>query len=312
MKKYFLIFLALLFLLGAFTAYHYIKFSDGKLHVVFCDVGQGDAIVIRTPKGKTILVDGGPDESVLGCLSGHMPFWQKTIEVTILTHPHADHFMGFLPVINRYKVNMFASEKLTNKTEGYRQLQELLQRRSPGRSPGDTYPHPNPLPKGEGERVRGGKIRYLTAGDRFRSGDVKLTILGPAASYLSSTSPGGLIGESEEFASLVLQLAYGSFDMLLTGDSQAEGLHSALDEELGRKQVDVLQVPHHGSKTGLDIRILEELNPKLAVISVGKNKYGHPSRETLEFLSQFKLKVLRTDQKGDIEIVSDGKKWWVR
>src|SRR3989344_6930328 len=133
MKKYILIGFALLFLLGVFTVFQYLKFSDGKLHIVFCNVGQGDAIFMRTAKGKTILVDSGPDNTVLDCLSGHMPFWQRTIDVAILTHPHADHFMGFMPVLRRYKVKMFATEKLMNQTVGYRQLQELL--RSPSRSP---------------------------------------------------------------------------------------------------------------------------------------------------------------------------------
>src|SRR3989344_499996 len=126
MKKYLLIGIALLFLLCVFSLFQYLKFSDGKLHVVFCDVGQGDGIVIRMPNGKMIVVDGGPDDAVLDCLSGHMPFWQRTIDVAILTHPHSDHLMGFLPVMQRYTVKLFATEQLVNNTASYRNLQDLL------------------------------------------------------------------------------------------------------------------------------------------------------------------------------------------
>lgn len=288
MKRYLLILFFLIVLLACFSLYQYVKFSDGKLHVIFCDVGQGDAIMIRTPKDKTILVDGGPDNSVLDCLSGHMPFWQRTIDIAILTHPHADHFMGFLPVIDRYAVRLFATEKLSNNTAGYAHLQELLGK-------------------------KGIPIRYIEASDRFKSNDaVILNVLGPTASYLTKTSPGGLIGEHEEFASLVLQLVYGSFDLLLTGDSQAEGVHNALDFQVGRQQINVLHVPHHGSKTGLDKRIFEKISPGLAVISVGKNKYGHPNEEILKILSDKDIKILRTDEHGDVEIVTDGNEFSVK
>src|SRR4051812_44999369 len=78
------------------------KFNDGKLHVIFCNVGQGDAIFIRTPNGKNMLIDGGPDRSVLNCLAKHMPFWERRIDLMLLTHPHADHFMGMYYVLDRY------------------------------------------------------------------------------------------------------------------------------------------------------------------------------------------------------------------
>src|SRR3990170_7268003 len=86
------------FVLVGILVYQYAKFNDGKVHIVFCDVGQGDAIFLRTPKGADILVDGGPNESVLACLSGHMPFWDRDLELVILTHPHADHLNGLISV----------------------------------------------------------------------------------------------------------------------------------------------------------------------------------------------------------------------
>ncbi|MDZ4227775.1 MAG: MBL fold metallo-hydrolase, partial [Candidatus Levybacteria bacterium] len=142
MKKHFLIGAVLLFLLGCILVYQNITYNDKKLHVVVCDVGQGDAIFIRTPQGSDILIDGGPDNSVLNCLGKHMPFWDRTIEVMILTHPHSDHFMGLFAVLNNYKVKSFAAEELINKTTGFASLMDKI-------------------------KVQKIPIRFVFAGDRF-------------------------------------------------------------------------------------------------------------------------------------------------
>jgi competence protein ComEC len=271
--------------------YQYKKFNDGYLHIVFCDVGQGDAVFIRTPRGFEILYDGGPDQNVLSCLSQHMPFWERTLELILLSHPHADHLIGLLSVLKRYTVLSFASEKLKNETAMYAALHELLNKQEV-------------------------EIRYVLSGDKFTIRDeLELQVLGPTEKYLHETSPGGLIGESKEFASVIIHLRYGEFDALLSGDSQATGLRDARGKSRGYRKLgslEVLQVPHHGSRTGLDREILTELDPKLAVISVGRNSYGHPSQEILRLLGEQGSKVMRTDKNGDIEIVTDGKTWWVR
>ncbi len=267
--------------------YQWQKFYDGRLHVVFCNVGQGDGIFIRTPKGLDIIVDGGPDDLILACLSNHMPFWDRDIELMLLTHPHADHMNGLLPVLKRYTVLSFATEKLENKTLGFQALIDSI-------------------------KAKHLTIQYAFAGKKIKTPDsVVLSIVGPTQEFLTKTSPGGTIGESSEFGSLETLVSYGIFKILLTGDSQAEELQEAIDAGyLGG--VDVLQVPHHGSKTGLTDEIFEAIRPGLAVISVGKNKYGHPTPQTLELLKSNGVKVLRTDQHGDIEIVSDEKKWFVK
>lgn len=281
-----------LFSLGLIFFYQYSRFNDNKLHVVFCDVGQGDAIFIRTPKGLDILIDGGPDNSVLSCLSNHMPFWDRTIEIVALTHPHADHLVGLIGVLKRYKVDLFITEKLENKTESFREFARIVQNKKINN-------------------------RYVFAGDKLRIKDgVVLQVLSPSKEFLQRTSPSGVIGESGEFASLVLFLSYGQFDTFLTGDSQvlelAEALQTASQGE-ALQEIEVFQVPHHGSKTGLNQELVDQINPKLAVISVGKNnKYGHPHKEVMELLNGSKVKILRTDQNAEVEIVSDGKNWGVR
>ena len=262
---------------------------DGKLHLFFCDVGQGDAAYIKFPDGKDMLVDGGPDDKVILCLSRHMPFWDRDLELVILTHPHLDHFMGLFSVFKNYKVISFATENLQNKSVGFNAFTDLVKSQKT-------------------------KSRFVLAGDRFILKDgVEFEIVGPKEEFLNVTSPQGFIGESGEFASVETLIQYGKFSALLTGDSQASELEEILKQVQYDTPLSVLQVPHHGSHTGLTAEILNILNPKLAVISVGaKNKYGHPNPETLKILGYKDIKILRTDQDGEVEIISDGKSFKIK
>jgi competence protein ComEC len=282
-----LLFLGLSFaLLGGVVLFEYMQFYDSKLHVIFCDVGQGDAILIKTPENKYILVDSGPDRRVLDCLSRHMPFWQRNIELMLLTHPHADHFFGMFFLFERFHIKAFATENLDNKVASYQEFLRLIEEKQ--------------IPK-----------RTVFAGDKLLLGDLILTIVAPSEDYLTQTSPGGMIGESKEFASLITHVQYGNFDVLLTGDSQANGLKNGFANV--SEQIDVLQSPHHGSATGLDTDVLQAIHPSLAVVSVGaQNRYGHPSPKTLDLLQAQKIPFLRTDQAGDVEIISDGSSWNVK
>jgi competence protein ComEC len=258
--------------------------DDGKLHIVFCDVGQGDAILIRTPAGTDILFDGGPNKKVLSCLSEHLPFWDRDIELMFLSHPHADHLIGLLDVIDRYSLRYFVTEDLANNTAEFRALLANVEK-------------------------AGIKQKKVYANDRFRAPEgVTITVLGPTKEYLERTRGNGVINSSE-FASLILHVQYKKFDVLLTGDSQSIEMADATAD---LKKIDILHVPHHGSRTGLTSEILTRLKPKVSVISVGKNNYGHPSKLTLEELTKVETKVLRTDREGDIEIVTDGEQWSVR
>jgi competence protein ComEC len=127
--------------------------------------------------------------------------------------------------------------------------------------------------------------------------------------YLANSNVlGGAVysGETND-TSIVLRLSYGEFDALLTGDISIK-----VDEQLEVSPVEVLKVAHHGSKYSTSEGLLERLKPSLAIISVGKNSFGHPTSETLERLRARDIKILRTDQEGEIEIVSDGKKWGIK
>jgi len=284
MKKTFLILSILFFLLGCILVYQNINYDDKKLHVVICDVGQGDAIFIRTPGGSDILIDGGPDDSVLACLGRHMPFWDKTLEVMILTHPHTDHLTGLIDVAKRYAVLVFGTEKIVNPSSAYKELIKQLEQNHT-------------------------QQKFLYQDDQFIIKDgISLKTLWPTQEWVDQNSAGG--NSNENGLSIIELLSYKNFEALFTGDAQASDIEK-IESMLG--VIDFLKVPHHGSKSALTEEVLDILNPKIAAISVGdKNKYGHPTAFILNLLKDKNIKTLRTDQVGDIEIISDGKVWKIK
>jgi competence protein ComEC len=286
--KYFYLALISLFLLGGFFFYQNSKFNDGKLHMVVCDVGQGDGIFIRTPNGSDILVDGGPDDSVLNCLSNHMPFWDRTIELMVLTHPHADHLTGLISVLNRYRVMHYVTENVQSGSTSLKRLQAAL-------------------------AVKGLTANYAISGERIDFADkTQLLTVWPSSDWMESLKLQDRKNLSAEGSSLdvngfclIQLLSYGNFTALLTGDA-GQIVEDKIAGGVGK--VDVLKVPHHGSKTGMSDYFLSEVSPTLAVISVGaNNKYGHPAKSALDLLNAHKIKYLRTDKNGEVEIATDGK-----
>jgi len=288
MKKYFGVFILTLIFLGGIVFYQYPRFNDNKLHVVFCNVGQGDGIFIRTPSNKNFIIDAGPDDKIIGCLEKHMPFWERNISIAFLSHPHLDHFAGFNYLMKRYNLISFATEDLNNKSASFQGLLNQL----------------------NDKKLR---IQHLTSGDSFKIKDgTRFSVLAPTKNFIDKTSPNGQIGENGEFASLIMMVSYGSFRAVFTGDSQASELEQAISDNsiAGTK---ILEVPHHGSKTGLSIEILNRLRPNYAIISVGAhNRYGHPNKFTLDLLNELGIKILNTSKNGDIEIISDGKNFKIR
>ena len=277
--KYLLSLISLVILLGGVFTYKSASFNDGKLHIVICDVGQGDAIYIRTPSGKDILVDGGSNDNVLNCLSNHMPFWDKTIDLIVLSHPHADHLTGLISVLDRYSLIHYATENVQISGVLHKKLQDKLAEKNI-------------------------TANYLKMGDRIEFSDqTKFETFWPDENSLEKN----II--ASENNSLVQLLSYGDFEFLLTGDIDVSILNK-IENEIG--DIDVLKVSHHGSKTGINGEFLSTVTPELAVISVGKeNKYGHPAWQTIDFLKKYSVEIFRTDKNGEVEIVSDGKTYKV-
>lgn len=268
------------------------SFPDSNLHLIVCDVGQGDAI-LATYKNIQILVDGGPDNKVLDCLSRHIPFWDREIELVILTHPQKDHYQGLIEVVRRYQVDNFLSNGLDASSESYQVLKNEVGSR------GIPVLHPE----------RSMVLRFDL---------IYLDIIHPSREYMLANSeeikaaPMALFSSTKDpnDFSIVAILRLGKFEALLTGDLGPE-VGEKLVGDLLVRPVEYLKVPHHGSRNGLTQDLLEKISPQVAVISSGRNNsYGHPHQEILEMLKNQKVKILRTDEFGDAEIKTDGEKWW--
>ncbi len=251
---------------------------DGRLHLVMLDVGQGDAILVRTGDGATMLVDGGPDPDLaMRRLGEALPFWQRSIDVVLMTHPHEDHVAGLVPALERYRVGVVLDPGRDYDNPSYRTFR-LLAAAEPGAV---TL------------LARAGMV--LSLGERAR-----LTILYPDATDAAAPLPEGDINN----ASVVALLADGSFHALLTGDAEAPVEARLLSRGL-LSPVDVLKVGHHGSDSSSTPAFLAAVQPRIALISDGiDNEYGHPHAITLEHLAALGgVEVLRTDLDGTVELV---------
>lgn len=277
---------------------------DGLLHIIFCDVGQGDAMYLKFPNGTDMLIDGGPNQRVLACLSKHMPFYDRKIDIVALTHPEKDHYFGLGAVLDRYTVGYFASIPVANTSGEYKQFLQKL-------------------------REVQIQQRYLTTGEEVRIGDVTMHTLWPDREWLKlnlkDSEVYGAVDQVYESTlpqvsqtdldlnafSLYLHLRYKDFDILFTGDggSQTQDLLSNLSIPIPAS-IEVFKFPHHGSKTGISESFLSIIKPDLTIIEVGKNSYGHPHPLSIQRLKPYGKTL--TTQEGSIEVVSNGSSWWVR
>ena len=253
---------------------------DGRLHLFALDIGQGDALLVVAPTGETALIDGGPDPDLtLRRLGERLPFWQRRLDVLVLTHPHEDHLAGLLPALERFEVGMVID---------------------PGRAyDNPSYPRFLQLAAHEPDAVvrpaRAGDVIPLGAGTRFR-------VLYPSADDAAGPLPEDDINN----ASVVLLLESGAFRALLTGDAEAPVERRLLERGL-LSRVDVLKVGHHGSESSTLPEMLAVLQPAVALISCGAdNEYGHPHAVTLEHLAALPgLRIRRTDLEGTLEVIAD-------
>lgn len=258
-------------LLGLYF-YQSTNLSDKTLHVIFCDVGQGDGILIRTPTGADIIVDGGPKNGkMVACLAKYMPFWDHEIELVFATHPDADHIGGLIDVLKSYRVISFNTSTDIKGTATFDSLKTELAK----------------------QKLR---FRLISTGDKFTLSDgVSISTLWPTPGFVSS--------DSNEY-SLVQILKYGDFHALLTGDIT----YQILDTLDFPDSFQVLKLPHHGSKTGVDGSSFEKIRTYLAIISAGKNnRYHHPHPSVIALLKKYNIPYKRTDEAGSIEVITDGK-----
>jgi competence protein ComEC len=257
------------------------------LEVVFLDVGQGLSVFIRTPGGQNVLVDAGgrPGGSFDPGARIVLPYLRSRraadLDLLILTHPSEDHHGGMPAVLSSITVRSFAGNGETDTSPSFLTLKEQLSLAA--------------VPQ-----------MVLSGGERLHfGGDMTMEVLSPPAERFRHTA------DDANNNALVLRLCYREFSLLLTADAEAEALARLVREQPESLAATVLQVPHHGSRKAMSAAFLEAVGASAAVISVGRNLYGHPHPETLSLLQQAGAEIFRTDLHGAVTIRSDGSGWTI-
>ncbi|MBU8757062.1 ComEC/Rec2 family competence protein [Priestia megaterium] len=248
-----------------------------SIKVHYIDVGQGDSIYIKAPNGEDIVIDGGNKGKGNAVVSYLKKQKVDDIEVLISTHPDADHIGGLDEVINTFKVENVYAPKVSNSTQAYKDFLNAVKKKKL-------------------------TIKTAQAGVKLPIKDVNAQIVGPVKTYAKS--------DLNDW-SAVVHMAYKKNTFLFTGDAEAK---SEADMIKSKKtlRADVLKVGHHGAKTSTSKNFLNVVKPKYAVISVGKNSYGHPTSQVVNLLKGTKASILRTDQSGTIVITGDGTSYSVK
>ena len=247
---------------------------SGVLTVTMLNIGQGDAIFVESPTGKQILVDSGPDTSVLRELSDVMPFYDKTIDLLMVTNPDRDHMAGFIPIIDRFRIGAVLESGTVNDSEIFKTLESSI----------DAH-HIKRIIAERGMVVDLGSGALLTI--LFPDRDV----------HTIDRNPG----------SIVARLSYGDTSYMLTGDTTQEVEEYLVSLDGEKLKSDVLKAGHHGSRTATGKLFVDTVKPKYALISAGKgNSYGHPHKETIDILKSAGVETYITLRDGRIVTKSDG------
>jgi competence protein ComEC len=270
------ILLAILVFATAFIWHDALADHRGVLTVAFLDIGQGDSIYIEGPTGIQLLVDGGPDRTVLSRLGEVMPFGDRSLDAVLATHPDQDHIAGLVDVLSSYQVGHFFEPGISNDTNAYTALESAVAR--------------DGVPKTLARR--GMKVEL--------GGGAEFDVLFPDRDITS--------GETND-DSVVGEVRYGKTCFLLTGDAPTKSIETYLLYTLrdAHLQCDVLKLGHHGSKYSSGTAWLQAVSPSVAVVSAGKgNRYGHPNSETLARVEALYIPVVSTIESGTVRFESDG------
>ena len=244
---------------------------------------------IRVKNQVDVLVDAGPGRKILDCLGKYMPFYDRSIELAILSHPQSDHFGGLLYILDRYDIKKIWLTQIYNSSQSFNRLLDNID-------------------------AKGIILEFPKAGDSFNILEEKIEFFWPSDefivknSFIDSTTPRLFkqTGMDLNQFSLIFSLELDDYRLLFTGDASPQILNRTLLLPIGLQhqselKSDILKVPHHGSKNGLTVEFLKLADPTYGVISVGKNNsYGHPSQEVLDMLEAQGVKIRRTDKEGDI------------
>jgi len=249
------------------------------LKVYYFDVGQGDSIFIKTPEGKDILIDGGPDATVLQRLGETLPYWDRKIDLMVLTHPHADHITGLDDVLKNYQINEVIETDLKTPTAEENYFNQLAV--SDGAK--------------EEKAIKGEKINL--------ENDLDLQVLYPFTYQMDE--------QDLNDDSVVIKMNYKGKTFLFDGDATSN-VEAKLIDAGDDLKADFLKVGHHGSRYASSESFLEKVRPAVSIISVGAgNSYGHPTKDTLDRLLSIGSRVLRTDNNGTVEVDVGGDGQWI-
>lgn len=240
--------------------------GEGYLQIYFLNVGEGDSELVVLPGGVKILIDGGPPNGrVLEELAKIMPPGDRYIDLAMMSHPQLDHFGGLIEVLKRYEVGAFLTNGREEKTSAFADLQRALDENSVKSIP-------------------------LSAGNVIRYENSRFNILSPTPALLGS--------KELNDTTLVAEFSANGSRTLFTGD-----ISSNIEEKLMDYNVDILKVAHHGSKFSSSAKFLAAISPAVAVIEVGKNSYGHPTKDALGRLAAAGARIFRTDLDGTIKLL---------
>jgi competence protein ComEC len=263
----------------------FLNMPDDKLHVSILDVGQGDAILIQTPNRQDILIDGGPSSQAIGLeLGKKLPFWDRTIDLVILTQPQADHAAGLIEVLQKYKVQQIIEPGISYSSATYQQWLKLVS-------------------DNEIEHEIGHAGQTIKLG-----GGINLEVLHPPSPLLQNTS------DDIDNNGIVLRLSWDKVSFLFTADIGHEAEWHLIANRANLKST-VLKVAHHGSQTSTSPQFLAVVNPEVAAISVGtNNRFGLPDSEVVgRLIEQLRDdRVYLTSTHGAIEFITDGNRLWVK
>lgn len=254
---------------------------QGVLTVAFLNVGQGDAMYIEAPNGNQMLIDGGnPSGAVLRELGRVMPFWDRSLDVVLSTHPDQDHVGGLPSVLSRMKVSRVVTTENTSATGASGEFEKIIKEKRL-------------------ERIlarAGGKI-ILDEGVVFE-------ILFPNKSTA---------GWETNLGSIVARLTYGEVSFLFTGDAPQSVEQYLVGTQGGLLKTNVLKLGHHGSRTSSAEVFLSAVDPEYAVVSAGKdNKYGHPHKEVTDLLAELQIPHINTADQGRIVFETEGTSLWIK
>jgi competence protein ComEC len=244
--------------------------APSGLTVRFLDVGQGDAALVTSPAGVTMLVDAGPDETQVA--TDLSALGVKRLDVVVATHPHADHIAGLPAVLARFPVGLLLEPGCPDDSPFQVELQRAIE-------------------------AEGTPVRHPRAGEGLVVGDIQVEVLSPGSCWVGTAS-------DPNNDSLVLLVSLGGDTVLLTGDLEEPAQEVLLERGLA-PDVDVLKVPHHGGATSLEA-FFDAVDAEVAVVSTGPNTYGHPVPEVLGWIRETGARVIRTDLAGDVVVVFEG------